>query len=146
MPSASIHVRVPFVDVDSSDRIHFTAMMRYFELAEHELMRTLGLPYATTLRGTAFPRVHLDVDFRAGITFDMLLDIEARVERVGTASWTVVFTAHRAPDDSADIPGATPGTLVAEGHMTVVAMDATTERSMPLPAELRHALTQEATT
>ena len=32
MPRHSIQVRVPFVDVDSSHRIHFTAMMRYMEL------------------------------------------------------------------------------------------------------------------
>ncbi len=144
MPSATVRIRVPFVDVDSSDRIHFTAMMRYFEIAEHAMMRAAGLPYATALQGTAFPRVHLDVDFRAPVVFDMLLDVEARVDRIGTTSWTDAFTVHRAPDDTAPLPNAAePGALVAEGHMTIVAMDPATQRPTPLPAELRRALTAD---
>lgn len=144
MPSATVRIRVPFVDVDSSDRIHFTAMMRYFEVAEHAMMRAVGLPYATALRDTAFPRVHLDVDFRAPVVFDMLLDVEARVERLGTTSWTNAFSVRRAPDDTAELPNAAvPGALVAEGHMSIVAMDPATQRPTPLPAELRRALSAE---
>ena len=144
MPSATVRVRVPFVDVDSSDRIHFTAMMRYFEVAEHAMMRAAGLPYATALKGTAFPRVHLDVDFRAPVVFDMLLDVEARVERIGTTSWTDAFSVRRAADDTADLPNAAPpGALVAEGHMTIVAMDPATQRPTSLPDDLRRALTAE---
>jgi acyl-CoA thioester hydrolase len=144
-PRATVRLRVPFVDVDSSHRIHFTAMMRYFEIAEHALMRALGLPYSTTLRDTGFPRVHLDVDFRAAVVFDMLLDVTAQVERVGTSSWTVAFSARRASDDTAALPGAAePGTLLAEGHMTIVSMDPATERATPLPEDLRCALTTES--
>lgn len=144
MPSATVRVRVPFVDVDSSDRIHFTAMMRYFELAEHAMMRAVGLPYATTLHDAAFPRVHLDVDFRAPVVFDMLLDVEVRVEHIGTTSWANVFSACRALEDTVALPNAAPpGALVAEGHMTIVAMDPATQRPTPLPAELRRALTSE---
>ncbi|HEV2460317.1 MAG TPA: thioesterase family protein [Ktedonobacterales bacterium] len=138
-PTVTIRVRVPFVDVDSSGRIHFTALFRYMEVAEHELMRAIGLPYATALRDTAFPRVHLSADFRAAATYDMLLDVEARVERVGTTSWTLVFTTRRAPEDDG-VPGAPPGALIAEGHMTIVAMDPATERPVPLPDSLRRAL------
>ena len=87
MPRATAHIRVPFVDVDSSDRIHFTAVMRYWEVAEHELMRGLGLPYSKALREVAFPRVHVSADFRGAILFDDLLDVEARVASVGRTSW-----------------------------------------------------------
>src|SRR5215510_3320501 len=57
MPSATVRVRVPFVDVDSSMRIHFTAMFRYMEIAEHELMRHIGMPYAAAFTDLAMPRV-----------------------------------------------------------------------------------------
>jgi YbgC/YbaW family acyl-CoA thioester hydrolase len=140
MPSATIRVRVPFVDVDSSGRIHFTAMFRYFEVAEHALMRAISLPYASTLQGTAFPRVHLDADFRAAVLFDMELDVTAEVERVGTTSWTDRFIVRRAADDDETLPGATPGEVVAEGRMSIVAMDPETQRPIPLPQELRRAL------
>jgi YbgC/YbaW family acyl-CoA thioester hydrolase len=130
MPGETIRVRVPFVDVDSSQRIHFTAMFRYFELAEHALMRELGLPYATTLQEYRFPRVHLSCDFRAAISYDDLLDIETEVEHVGHTSWTLHFNARKVPD----------GVLAAEGRMTIVALDPETERPTPLPDALRAAL------
>ena len=136
MPSATVHVRVPFVDVDSSLRIHFTAMFRYMEVAEHELMRSLGLPYATALRTLAFPRVHLDCDFHRAIAYDDELDVTAKIERVGGSSWTVLFTA---------LPsGAEPtAPALAVGHMTIVAMDQATERATALPDDLRRALMGE---
>ena len=136
MPSATVHVRVPCVDVDSSLRIHFTAMFRYMEVAEHELMRSLGLPYATALRTLAFPRVHLDCDFHRAIAYDAELDVTATVERVGGSSWTVLFTA---------LPSGAEQTAptLAVGHMTIVAMDPATERATTLPDDLRRALLGE---
>lgn len=142
MPTATLHVRVPFVDVDSSMRIHFTAMFRYMELAEHELMRAVGLPYATSLRDLAMPRVHLSCDFIGAIEFDDQLDVEARVEKVGTTSWTVGFTARkvRGPAER-PIEGEPP--VVARGRMVIVTMDPATQRATPLPDVLRRALSGE---
>jgi acyl-CoA thioester hydrolase len=131
MPEATVRIRVQFADVDGSRRIHFTAMFRYMEVAEHELMRSIGLPYAT-LEGLAFPRVHLSCDFRGPIVYDDELDVSARIARVGTSSWTVAFTARnrRRPHSP----------VVAEGEMVIVSMDPQSEQSTPLPAELRATL------
>jgi len=134
MPSATIHVRVPFVDVDSSLRIHFTAMFRYMEIAEHELMRSLGFQYATSLKSYAFPRVHLECDFQGAIRYDDEIDVTARIERVGNSSWTVAFAACPPGVTSSDDP------TLATGRMTIVSMDPATERATPLPDELRRAL------
>ena len=134
MPSATIHVRVPFVDVDSSMRIHFTAMFRYMEVAEHTLMRSLGLPYSTALQSYAFPRVHLECDFQGAIRYDDEIDVTARIEQVGNRAWTVAFAAYPSGAASPDAP------TLATGHMTIVSMDPTTERATPLPDELRRAL------
>ncbi len=131
MPRSTTRIRVAFMDVDSSQRIHFTAMFRYFELAEHDLMRAIGLPYSQSLQEFKFPRAHLDCDFRSAIVFDDLLDLETTVARVGATSWTVRFTVRQARD----------GRLAAEGHMVMVALDMATERPIPLPTELRAALT-----
>ncbi|HEX6817766.1 MAG TPA: thioesterase family protein [Ktedonobacterales bacterium] len=135
MPEATTRVRVSFADVDSSQRIHFTAMFRYFEIAEHHLMRELGLPYSTFLTDIAYPRVHLSTDICSAARYDDLLDVTARVERVGNSSWTDTFIARQAADASGE-----PGPIVAEGRMTIVAMDPATERARPLPEELRRAL------
>jgi acyl-CoA thioester hydrolase len=131
MPIARIRVRVPFVDVDSSMRIHYTAFLRYMEVAEHTLMRSIGFPYATSLQSLAFPRVHLECDFQGAIRYDDELDVTARVDRVGNSSWTVAFAAH-APNSAQTL---------ATGNMTIVAMDPIAERATALPGELRAALT-----
>jgi YbgC/YbaW family acyl-CoA thioester hydrolase len=130
VPRSTTRIRVAFVDVDSSQRIHYTAMFRYFEIAEHDLMRAIGLPYSHSLLEYKFPRAHLDCDFRAAIIFDDLLDLETSVVRIGSTSWTVRFVARQARD----------GIVAAEGHMVMVALDMATERPIPLPAELRAAL------
>jgi acyl-CoA thioester hydrolase len=130
MPREATRIRVAFHDVDSSQRIHFTAMFRYFEIAEHALMRSIGLPYSRALQEYGFPRVHLDCDFRGAVRFDDILEVSAEVERIGQASWTVRFEAHKLPDAE----------LVAEGHMTIVATDPSTERPTPIPRGLRLAL------
>lgn len=136
MPRATARVRVPFVDVDSSDRIHYTAMMRYWEVAEHELMRGIGMPYGTALQEIACPRVHVSADFKGAVVYDDLLDIEARVASVGRSSWTVAFTARHA-GDAPDAP------ILADGRMTIVVMDPATKRPIPIPANLRAALNGE---
>jgi acyl-CoA thioester hydrolase len=142
MPSATIRVRVPFVDVDSSMRIHFTAMFRYMELAEHELMRSLGVPYtqASLYEELAMPRVHLSCDFTGAVSFDDQLAVEARVEKVGTSSWTVGFAARKVLG-----PNNTPlddEVEVAHGRMVIVSMDAATQKATPLPEALRRVLTE----
>jgi acyl-CoA thioester hydrolase len=131
MPQVSIQVRVPFFDVDSTRRIHYTAMLRYMELAEHELMRSIGFPYATTLQDISCPRVHVSCDYRGAVRYDDILTIEARVSHIGRSSWTIMYTARVAPE----------GEVAAEGKMTIVAIDVQTERARALPDDLRSALT-----
>ncbi len=137
MPQTSIAIRVPFHDVDSTGRIHFTAMLRYMEIAEHELRRSIGFPQATSFTDIVFPRVRVVCDFRGAIRYDDELTIEARVDSVGRSSWTVAFRA-RITARNEEQKELSPS--VAEGQMTMVAMDASTEQAVPLPDELRSAL------
>jgi acyl-CoA thioester hydrolase len=133
MPAATIHVRVPFVDVDSTQRIHYTAWLRFMEVAEHHLMRSIGFSYASVLREQVYPRVHLECDFRGAIQYDDELEVEARIERVGRSSWTLSFAGRHI--DASEDTGA-----VATGKMTIVCMDPVTQRARPLPDDLRRAL------
>ena len=139
MAETSIRIRVPFHDVDSTRRIHFTAMLRYMEIAEHELRRSIGFPEATAFPGIAFPRVHVECDFHGAIRYDDEVVIDARVERVGRSSWTVVFNA-RISEEAGNKEQKEAASIVAEGRMTMVAMDPKTERAIALPDDLRAAL------
>lgn len=140
MPHITVPIRVPFPDVDSSGRIHFTAMMRYMEIADHELLRSIGFPYAATIHVLALPRVHVSCDYRDAVYYDDLLSVEARVERVGGSSWTEVFLIRLTGRGEEQY---NEGQIVAEGRMTIVAMSPQTQKSIPLPDDLRAALTRE---
>lgn len=121
--------RVRFADTDASQRIHFTAMLRHFEAAEIEFLRSLGmLRKDTGLSAVNFPRVHVECTYTSMVQYDDLLGISVRVERVGNSSYKLAFEAN--VDER----------LVARGFVTAVCVDTSTARSRPLPPELAEAL------
>lgn len=144
MPEVTTRIRVPFPDVDSSGRIHYTALFRYFEVTDHDLMRAIGYPYAALFVDQAYPRVHADCDYRGAILFADQLDVEARVERVGRTSWTLAFTVRLAIHAECGVPDTRNiGSIVAEGHITIVSMHPRDEVPIPIPEGLRRALLGE---
>ena len=62
-------VRILFIDTDASGRIHYTALLRYFEAAEIELFREAGAQEDRD--EVAFPRVHVECDYRPRSTSTM---------------------------------------------------------------------------
>jgi YbgC/YbaW family acyl-CoA thioester hydrolase len=124
--------RVRFVDTDASQRIHFTAMLRHFEAAEIEFVRSLGLVYKdATVSAVNFPRVQVECTYTALVQYDDLLAISVRVERVGNASYKLAFEAR------------VEERLVARGFVTAVCVDTGTGRSRTLPPELAEALVRD---
>lgn len=116
--------RVAWADTDASGRIHNTAAIRWAEVVEHDLMRSLGV-----VGVGSFPRRALDVEFSAALRFGDEFDLELEVERVGRTSVTYAWHATRAE-------GEREGCF--SGHTTVVHVD-DDGRPQPLPAALREA-------
>jgi acyl-CoA thioester hydrolase len=128
--------RVRYVDTDASGRIHFTAMLRHFEAAEIEFMRSLALDRTyreQEMRGMQFPRVRVECNYTAFVRFDDLLLIEVSVERIGNTSYTLAFYV------------SVKETPVAQGRIVVVCVDMAENRSRPLPDGLRSALQNHQT-
>jgi acyl-CoA thioester hydrolase len=115
--------RIRFIDTDASGRIHYTAMFRYFESAEIELMRSLGVSYET--HGFGLPRVHVECDFLVQIGYDDLIVIEVCLTKLGRSSIRLEFYARK------------QGELAAKGAVVVVCMDKKSKRAIPIPEELR---------
>lgn len=126
MSTFTHRVRVAFPDTDASGRIHFTAMLRYFESAEIEFLRSMGYCYRDA-RDVAFPRVRVECEYRAAVGFDDELDIAVSVKRVGTSSYTLAFDALK------------NGALVASGSIVVVCVGRP-GRAQALPPVLRDSL------
>lgn len=117
--------KIRFVDTDASGRIHYTAMLRHFEAAEHEFLEHLGCSYQAG-RGfeVDFPRVHVEVDFMIPLSYNDAVETQVRVEKIGTASFTLAFeTLLR-------------GQPATKGRIVVVAIDRQTRKSCPIPEKL----------
>ena len=95
MMSAPFRVsrRVDFADTDMAGIIHFSNYFRYMEFAEVAFLRSLGLSVAMTWgeEHLGFPRVSATCDFLRPIRFEDVVDIDVRVERVGSKSVTYAF-------------------------------------------------------
>ncbi len=127
-----IEERVRWADVDAARIIFYGAYIRFFEIAETELFRAIGLPY-----GRAFdeldvwlPRAHLECDFRHAAQLDDLLEVAVYVGHVGTKSLRLNFEVRRNSTDE----------LVAEAHFVLVAVRRNTFESVPVPADLKRRL------
>ena len=122
--------RIRYIDTDTSGRIHYTAMFRYFESAEIEFMRSLGIVYLG--HEFAFPRVHAECDFKLSLQHDDLIEIEVCLTKLGRSSVRFEFRTTKA------------GKVAANGVIVVACMDRKTERAIPIPEEVREKLRMAA--
>jgi YbgC/YbaW family acyl-CoA thioester hydrolase len=119
-------IRILFIDTDASGRIHYTALFRYFEAAEIELLRAVGGKEAHD--EVAFPRVHVECDYRAAIYFDDEIIIELSIGKMGRSSIELLYRAMK------------KGTVAASGKVVIAAMNPKTDQSTEIPPHLREKL------
>jgi len=119
-------VRILFIDTDASGRIHYTALLRYFEAAEIELFRAAGVQHDR--HEVVFPRVHIECDYRSAIHFDDELIVELSVGNMGRSSIELLYRAMK------------KGVVAASGKIVIAAMNPKTNQSAEIPAGLREKL------
>jgi acyl-CoA thioester hydrolase len=122
--------RVDFCDTDLAGIVHFSNFLRYMEAAEVAFLRDRGLNVTLQWNGEhlGFPRVSVSCDYISPARFDDVLDIDVRLEKLGSKSVTYAFDFSRA---------AAP---IARGKMTScccrVGPDHTIE-AIEIPADIR---------
>lgn len=128
----TIEERVRWGDVDAARIIFYGAYIRFFEFAETELFRAVGLPYSVMFDELDIwlPRAHLECDFRRAAQLDDLLEVSVFVGRIGTKSLRLNFEVRRKGEDA----------LTAEAHFVLVAVRRNTFETVPLPDELKRRL------
>src|SRR5918997_4361279 len=128
----SIEERVRWGDVDAARIIFYGAYIRFFEFAETELFRAVGLPYSVMFDELEvwLPRAHIECDFRHAAQLDDLLEVSAFIGRIGTKSLRLNFEVRRKGEDR----------LIAEAHFVLVSVRRDTFETVPLPEELKHRL------
>jgi len=124
-------LRVAFMDTDMSGRIHYTAAMRYFEAAEHGLMRAVRAEIGSSGQDR-LPRVHVEADFVEALFFEDEIDCRAQVLKLGRSSITYGYEIRRVD-----------GTIAITGKIVAVSVGED-GRPLPLGAALRAALGADA--
>ncbi len=127
-----IEERVRWGDVDAARIIFYGAYIRFFEIAETELFRSVGLSYGRMFDelDVWLPRAHLECDFRRAAQLDDLLEVSVHVGRIGKSSLRLNFEVRRNGEEP----------LVAEAHFVLVSVRRDTFETVPVPEELRRRL------
>lgn len=128
----SVRERVRWSDCDPFGIIYYGAYIRFFEIAEHEMLRSLGLPYDVLRveRDVWIPRKALTMEFHRPAEMDEEIDIAVGVRNIGTTSITFGF----------EVTAAADGAPRASASLTVVAVDKPTMTKRAIPDWLRDAL------
>ena len=128
----TIEERVRWGDVDAARIIFYGAYIHFFEFAETELFREVGLHYGVMFDELKFwlPRVHLECDFHRAARLDDLLEVSVYVGRIGNKSMRLNFEVRRQGNEE----------LVATAHFVLAAVDQNTFETVPIPSELREKL------
>lgn len=128
----TIEEHVRWSDIDRAGIIYYGQFLRFFEIAETELFRTVGLSYSEVFDQLDIwlPRVQIHFDFKKPLLLDDLIEVSAYVGRFGTKSLTLRFEVNRKGEDG----------LVAEGHIVLACVSRSTFKSIPVPDEIKEKL------
>ena len=128
----TIEERVRWGDVDAASIIFYGAYIRFFEFAETELFRAVGLHYGKMFDelNVWLPRVHLECDFHNAARLDDLLEVSVYVGHIGNSSMRFNFDVRRKGEES----------LVATAHFVLAAVQRQTFKKVPVPQDLRDRL------
>ena len=128
----TIEERVRWGDVDAARIIFYGAYIRFFEYAETELFREVGLQYGVMFDELKIwlPRVHLECDFKRAARLDDLLEVSVFVGHFGTKSMRLDFEVRRNGEEE----------LIATAHFVLAAVNQDTFETVPIPAALRERL------
>ena len=115
-------------DVDPAGIIRYDAYTRFFELAESEFFRSLGLPYRAIFQRlkVGIPRRVMHMDFLSAPVLDEELEVRVFISHVGSTSMRMNFDIYG--DEAA---------MRAMGYLVLVCVDADGGMNKrPWPTEL----------
>ena len=130
MARYTIEEYVRWEDIDAAGIINYQAYLRFFGLAEAELLRSAGLTYRFLVEtlGIWLPRVRVECDFHEPVVLDELLIVEAFFSRIGRTSVRLEFQVRRKTN---------PSRPVASGRYVLVCVRQGDFTPVPVPDEMR---------
>lgn len=124
--------RARWSDVDAAGIVCYGAYLRFFEVAETELFRAVGLPLATVSQdhGLWLVRRRVECDFFRPVFLDDEVEVFAQVTAVGRTSLELGFFVRRMGESN----------FAAQSRYVLVAVERERLVPVPLPAGLRDPL------
>ena len=124
----TIEEHVRWSDIDRAGIIYYGQFLRFFEIAETELFREVGLSYQDLFDrfDIWLPRVQIHFDFKKPLMLDDLIEVSAFVGRFGNKSLTLRFEVNKKGESD----------LVAEGHIVLACVSRSSFKSVSVPAEI----------
>ena len=121
---------VRWEDIDAAGIINYQAYLRFFGLAEAELLRSAGLSYRALFEDLKIwlPRVHVECDFKLPVKLDELLVVDAYFGKLGETSIHLNFEVRRKSD---------PSRVVATGKYILVSVQQGKFTPVPIPQQFR---------
>ena len=121
---------VRWEDIDAAGIINYQAYLRFFGLAEAELLRSAGLSYKHLFEELKIwlPRVRVECDFFVPVVLDELLVVEAFFGKLGRTSIHVNFEVFRKSNRKR---------IVAAGKYILVSVKQGEFTPVPIPQEFR---------
>lgn len=124
--STELRVRLP--ETDAFGIVFHANFFIYFDVARVDYLRNLdALRFISPENARNNALVHANADFRSPARFDDILVVHARISEIGTSSFTFEFVTTNKAENR----------LVATGRTTLVVLDETTWKPIPVPAEFR---------
>jgi len=133
----SVQDRVRWSDVDHAGIIYFGSYVRFFEIAETEMYRAMGLPYSEAFDVLdVFPvRAQFHCDFKSPAYLDDLLTVNIWISRIGNSSIELNFEITRTLSAKGK-----EGEILVTGHCVQVAVGRETLKPRRVPDRLRTAM------
>jgi acyl-CoA thioester hydrolase len=132
-PRFKLHaqVRVRYADTDAMGVVYYANYLAFFETARMEYIRGIGCSYRDIEdMGLVAAVTEANCKYLAPARFDDLLNVYARITRLGRASMTFAYEVWR-PDDAL---------LLSIGGTSHACLSRETLRPAALPAEFRAAV------
>ena len=117
----SAQTRVGFSDTDAQGVVYYGRYMPYFDLARVEYHRHLDM-LRTEPSDMQFVMRAMTVEYHAPARFDDPIEVDVRINRIGTSSVTYEFAAYLEGD-----------TLAVTATQTLVFVDLTERKPCPVP-------------
>jgi acyl-CoA thioester hydrolase len=130
MATHTMTVNIRFCETDALGHVSNTSYFIYLEEARIRLFEELG--YGSNVKEWRFILASTKCDFVNQAFFGQRLKIETNVSKIGNKSFQIV---HRILDEKT-------GTLIALGEATIVYFNFKTQKSEPIPDDLRNQLEQ----